>query len=97
MISLKLYKNGEFVKECKVAFIPWSLTRFCASLLDAKGQIKDNVYKEDPMKLYEDLIIKLFANQVDEKVFEEYEIEGTEVVKVGQLIFGSINNKDEKN
>lgn len=97
MIELHLFKNGEEVKTCKVAFIPWSLTRFCASLLDENGKVKADVYKEDPLKLYEDLIIKLFANQINEKVFEEYEIEGSEVVKIGKMIFDSVSNQEEKN
>lgn len=97
MIEMKLYKNGEEAKVCKVAFIPWTLTRFCASLIDAEGKVKADAYKEDPLKLYEDLIIKLFANQVDENVFKEYEIAGSEVVRIGKMIFDTIQNKDEKN
>ena len=93
MIELKLYKNGELAKTCQMPFVPWNVTRYCASLVNRDGTFKDDIYNEDPMKLYEDLVIKLFSNQVDENMFEEYQVEGSEVIRVGKIIFDSVANQ----
>lgn len=96
MIELNLYKNGELVKTCKVAFVSWKATRFCASLVKADGTFKDQKYIDDPMRLYEDLVLCVFANQVDEKLFEEYEVKGSEIINIGRMVLHSVKNPEEE-
>lgn len=97
MMELDFYKNGELVKTCKVAFVPWKVTRYCASLVDKDGHFKNDTYNEDPLKLYEDLIVKLFEGQLEEDAFEKYEVEGSKVIAIGKKILESVKNQEEKN
>lgn len=97
MIELEFYKDEKLEKTCKTPFIGWKVTRFCAGLVDKDGNFKNEVYNDDPLKLYEDLIVKLFEGQLEEDAFEKYEVEGSKVIAIGKKILESVKNKEEKN